>query len=101
MERPSKETGKNRRLPLHPIVSSSFILLPLGFGGLEPLIVLCFGDALLSGERRTLAESCALAKWKNRTGDTNFLREKIPPDAERAISCYQQIQVLEIDALSC
>ena len=42
-----------------------------------------------------------MAKWKNRTGDTNFLREKIPSDAERAISCYQQIQVLEIDALSC
>ena len=43
-----KETGKNRRLPHHPIVSSSFILLPLGFGGLEPLIVLCFGDALFN-----------------------------------------------------
>ena len=27
---------------------SSFILLSLGSGGLEPLIVLCFGDALFN-----------------------------------------------------
>lgn len=31
-----------------PMLSSSFLLLSLGSGGLEPLIVLCFGDALFN-----------------------------------------------------